>query len=87
MINVFPRESAEFQPILITRDGVLMTTGVAYAVTAVTARPTTFTTATTLGSEIGFIVTGLSVGTYKVWAQITDSPEIPVIDCGNFVVS
>ena len=28
----------------------------------------------------------LATGTYGIWVQITDNPEIPVINCGTLVV-
>ncbi len=41
-----------------------------------------------LGSifAIGVMVAGtaLGVGTFEVYAKVTDSPEIPVLNCGSF---
>lgn len=82
----FERESVEFQPITITRDGVTITTGVATCITPIGTRPVVFIPAVTVGSQIGCMVSGLSVGTYTVWVQITDSPEVPVKNAGNFTV-
>ena len=87
MTNIYPRESVEFQPVLVTLDGNAITTNVEFAITNMTARPSNWVAATTLQNQIGVMVENLSVGTYKVWARITDSPEIPVIDCGSFAVS
>jgi len=89
MTNIYPRESVEFQPILVTLDGVPITTNVEVAVLLPTARPaeSDWLTATTLNGDIGVLIQALSVGTWNVWARITDSPEIPVINCGSFVVS
>jgi hypothetical protein len=28
----------------------------------------------------------LATGTYGIWVQITDNPEIPVINCGTLVI-
>jgi hypothetical protein len=89
MTNIYPRESVEFQPILITLDGVTITSNIQTQITAPSARPSSsgWTNAVTLGSEIGLLISGLSVGTYEVWAKVTSSPEVPVIDCGSFAVS
>lgn len=89
MINNYPRESVEFQPILITLDGDPVTNAadVEVCITTPSARPSTWIASTSLAGEIGVMVENLSVGTYYVWARITDSPEIPVINCGAFAVS
>lgn len=85
--NSYPRETVEFQPIVITKDGVPVTTGVVTAIVAHGTRPTTWTAATVLGLEIGVMISGLTPGTYDVYAKITDSPEIPVMDCGSFAIT
>lgn len=89
MINTYPRESVEFQPILITLDGTPFTTAadIEVSITAPSARPSTWIASTSLGGEIGVMIENLAVGSYTVWARITDSPEIPVINCGSFAVS
>lgn len=89
MTNIYPRESVEFQPILVTVDGTTVTTNVETQITSVSGRPssTSWIPAVTLDGQIGLMIQGLSVGTYEVWARVSDSPEIPVIDCGSFAVS
>jgi len=89
MINNYPRESVEFQPILVTFDGTPITNAneVEVAITSPTARPSTWVQSTSLHGQIGTLISGLSVGTYVVWARVTESPEIPVINCGSFAVS
>ncbi len=87
MANIFPRESVEFQGVPIYIDGALVTTNIEYAVTTPGSRPSTWVSATTLAGATGFMVSGYSVGTYQVWARVTSSPEIAVIDCGTFGVS
>lgn len=86
-MNIYPRESVEFQPVLVTLDGEPITANVEFSITNMTARPSDWSAATVLQNQVGVMIVGLSVGTYKVWARITDSPEIPVIDCGAFAVS
>lgn len=82
----FERESVEFQPIVVTRDGVTITSGVATSITQLGVRPTVWTPAVTVGTQIGCMVSGLNVGTYNVWVQITDTPEIPVKNAGSFTI-
>ena len=84
----FQRETLEFLPVVVTVDGVAVTTGVEFAIVDINARPDTFASPTVLGDDIGVMVDGASLGTgtFRVFAQITDSPEVPVIDCGSFRV-
>ena len=35
---------------------------------------------TTIGTERGLLVQGLAVGNYRLWARVTDLPEVPVFD-------
>lgn len=86
-MNIYPRESVEFQPAPIYQNGLLITTAIAYSVVAFGARAGAFTAAITLQGATGFMVTGYSVGTYDVWAQVTSAPETPVLYCGSFQVS
>lgn len=87
LMNIYPRESVEFQPVPVYQNGVLVTTSVSFSVVVLGARPSTFTAATVLQGATGFMVTGYSVGTYDVWAQVVSAPETPVLYCGSFGVS
>lgn len=88
MPNVYPRETVEFQGVPITIDGTVVITNIEYAVTTPGARPATWVSATTLAGATGFMVQNYTTpATYQVWARITSSPEIAVIDCGTFAIS
>ena len=89
MTNIYPRESVEFQPVLITLDNVSITTGIQIAVLKTNDRPVDgdWFTASTLSGQAGFFTGSYAAGTWKVWAKVSDSPETPVIDCGVFQVS
>ena len=87
MVNAYPRESVEFQPVTVTRDGITVTSGLSFAVVTDGARPSTFTPATVLDGKAGVLLTGLAVGTYRIFAQLTADPEVPVIDCGYFYIT
>ena len=84
----FQRETYEFLPVEVTANGTAVTTDVTFAVVEMGARPDTFGTAVTIGTAIGVMVDGptLGVGTFSVFARVESSPEIPVIDCGTFRV-
>lgn len=87
MMNHYPRETKEFQPVAITVDGAAVTAGVELAVVLGDARPTAWTAATSLSGKIGYLIDSMAVGTYTVWARITSSPEVPVINCGSFRIT
>lgn len=82
----FQRETYEFLPVIVQVNGTAVTTGVECSIVELGARPATWGTATTLGTAIGVMVAGtaLGVGTFEVYAKVTDSPEIPVLNCGSF---
>ena len=86
MTNSYPRETVEFQPVTVTINGTAVTTGVTLAVVTAGSRPVTFSTPTTIGPNIGVMVTGLTPGAWEVYAKVASSPEIPVILCGWFQV-
>ena len=85
-VNKYERETVEFQPITITRDGTVITSGIETCITVEDVRPVTFIAAVSLGTKVGCLIQNLSVGTYEVWVRVTDSPEIPVKSAGIFEV-
>lgn len=87
MTNAYPRESVEFQPVRVTRDGLLITTDLEFAVVPDGTRPVTFTPAAIVSGNTGVIVQGLTPGTYRIFARVTTAQEIPVIDCGYFYIT
>ncbi len=87
MSNTYPRETTEFCSVTVTVNGTPVTTGVTFAITAGVDRPVTWVTPTTLGGNIGVMLTGLAAGYYHVWAKISSTPEQPVIDCGTIHVT
>lgn len=86
-VNIYPRETVEFQPVAVTVDGAPVLTGVTFAVVVDGTRPVTFTAATALAGKIGVMVTGMATGHWRVFAKVASSPETPVIDCGYFNVT
>lgn len=83
----YPRETIEFQPVSISVNGVVVTTGIEYAVTTDGARPLVWNIPTILDGKTGFMVQGQPPGTYTVWARVTANPETVVINCGQYVVT
>lgn len=86
MANAFPRESVEFQPVKVTRDGAVVTDGLSFAVVPDGTRPLTFTAATIVGEATGVMVAGLAPGAYRIYARLVSGIETPVIDCGYFYI-
>ena len=83
----YPRETVEFQPVTVTVNGALITTGVTFSVVAGDLRPTTWIAPTTLDGKIGIMITGLTPGIYQIYAKVVSTPEIPVLDCGTFRIT
>ncbi len=89
MTNIYPRESVEFQPVLVTLDNVSVTSNVQIAVLKPTDRPVEadWFAATVLNGEVGFLTGTYAYGTWNVWARVVGSPEEPVINCGSIQIS
>ena len=87
--NRYPRETVEFQPVTILKDGEPVTTAVEFAIIANGDRPleADWGAAIELDSRIGVMVAALEPGPWNIWARVTDTPEIPVLDCGVFRVT
>lgn len=86
MANAYPRESVEFQPVTVTRDGEAVIDGLSFAVVPDGSRPETFAPASVVAGVAGFMVAGLSPGTYRIYARMSAGIETPVIDCGYFYI-
>jgi len=87
MSNVYPRETVEFIPVEVTVDGETVTDGVQFCVTNRVTRPTSWISPVTLEGKIGVMTNAQPVGVYVIWAKVTDSPEVPVIRCGEYRVT
>ena len=88
-INTYPRETVEFQPILVKADGEPVTTDVEACVLAFGLRPedTDWAAAVTLEGQIGVMIEDLSPGNWTVWVRVTSYPEVPVISVGPIMVT
>jgi len=87
IVPTLPRETSEFMPVVITVDAVAVTSGVAFALVTNGARPTTWVPATVLGPETLVFVSGLSVGVYTLFAQVTAGAEVAVIEVGALQIT
>jgi len=85
-MNIYERESIEFQPVTVTVNGAPVTTGVTFAITRNGTRPLAYTAPTTVDGNIGVMVQGLTHGLYDVWAKVNSTPEAVVINCGYISV-
>lgn len=85
-MNSYPRETIEFIPITVTRDGQTYTT-FDTAITPRTGRPQTWEPALTLEGTPGVLISGLPPGIHKLWARINDTPEQPVIEVGSINIT
>jgi hypothetical protein len=87
LVNAYPRESVEFQPVKITRDGVEVINDLGFAIVPDGERPEDFVAGVFVEGKIGIMIQDLERGTYRIFAQLTSTPEIPVIDCGYFYIT
>ena len=90
-MNSYPRESVEFEATQVTVSvagvATIVTTGVTFAVTTELGRPSTYTAATILNGQTGFMVGTYTPGKWRKWARVDSFPEQPVIDCGLFIIT
>ena len=82
----YDRSSVEFQPVNVTRDGVVITTNITTSITAPNTRPTVWIPTVTLSGKVGFMISGLSSGLYQVWVQINSGAETPVLNAGTIQI-
>ena len=97
-MNLYPRETVEFQPVVVEVNDVALTIAdvadIELMVTASRERPSSTVSGVweapaTLDGELGVMVDGptLGPGTFLVWAKVTSSPETPVLEAGSFRVT
>jgi hypothetical protein len=87
LVNAYPRETVQFQEVVVTQNSLTLTSGLSFAVVKDGERPDVFTPAVSLEGKLGVTLTGLGAGTYRIYAQFAADPEIPVIDCGYFYIT
>jgi hypothetical protein len=83
MNNRYPRESVELVPLTVTEDGVPTLTYTTALVVDGT-RPTTWTPPVTVDADTGVMIGAVStVGQWRIFVKVSDSPEVPVVDLGT----
>lgn len=82
-----PRETVEYIPVVVTLNGVVVTSGVEFAVVADGSRPSAWSAAVVLNSATYVLLTGLTPGQWRIWARVSAAPETPVIECGYITVT
>jgi len=85
-MNIYERESIEFQPVTVTVNGAPGTSGLTVAIPPNSTRPLAYGAPTTVDRKIGVMVQGLAHGLYDVWAQVASTPETVVMNCGYISV-
>lgn len=88
-MNDYPRETVEYVPFeTLTVDGQVFT-GFQFSVSKVYDRPTIWANVTTVDGQQAFLLNApvMGPGTYKVWVKVSDAPEVPVIDAGEFRIT
>jgi hypothetical protein len=81
-----PRESVEYLPVTVTRNGVPVTGGVSFALTSAGQRPVEWTPAVVTQSGTAVLVGGQAPGRYNIWARVRDGDEQVVVDAGVLVI-
>lgn len=87
MTNSYPRETVQFQPVIVTNNGLPVLSGVQFADVPDGSRPLVWAAAVVLSGQVGVMVAGYPAGRRHVYAQVTANPETPVIDCGVYMVT
>lgn len=87
MSNTYPRETVELVPVVVRVDGVVVTSGFKLGVALGERPPLTFSDPVMASGKTCVLIDRLDPGTYKVWAQVTSSPETPMVDCGTIYIT
>jgi len=59
---------------------------VAYSIVPDGTPPGTWTAAVIVNSQTCWLLSGLTAGKYRKWAQVTAGTEVAVIDCGTLSI-
>lgn len=88
MSNVYERETNEFQPIVVTVDGTVLTavTNLSFSITDLSTRPTVWIAAVLYGGAVGLWVTGMTPGTYQIWFKYILGTETIIRRSGQLIV-
>lgn len=85
-MNTYPRETIEFIPVQVTRDGAPIA-DFEIAITKQGERPTTWNTPDLLDDKRGALLNEPTPGIYRVWARVVGNPESVVVEAGSIRVS
>ena len=88
-MNEYPRETLElvWAAIRVRKTGVPVTSGVKLSIAPIDQRPTLWEDPAVDGDLVGVMIDHLDPGHYKVWAQVSQPPETPALECGIFVIT
>lgn len=85
-VKVVQRETHEYVPVEVTKDGTIITANLEYSIVPWGDRPVSWSNMVVSGQVTYVEVNGLDAGYYDIYVRITDAPETPVIRPGNLKV-
>jgi hypothetical protein len=86
-MNTYPMETLEYQEVIVTVGDAEVASGLKFALTPDGERPTEWLDPVILDNKPCVVINSLTPGVWQVWAQVTATPEIPVIRCGKITIS
>lgn len=89
MTNQYPRGTTEWAAVAVEMDGVLVTTGVQFAVLPFGVPPdgtTVWLAPVARGDQIGIIITGLAPRFWQVWVKVTSGIATGMLIEGDYFV-
>lgn len=84
-MNVFLKESIEFQPVAVELDGSPYTS-FEVCIVLDSARPDGWSPAVVIDGQPGIMIQDLAIGLYHIYVKINSVPEVPVIKAGTVIV-
>lgn len=84
-MSTYLKETIEFQPIVVTRDGTPATD---FEVSLVPCgqRPSEWVPTIELDGKRGIMIENLDIGEYSIYTKIRDDPETPVLLAGRVII-
>lgn len=90
-MNSYPRETNDFQPVILELGGVRVTVAQVGSVKLSDvpdgSRPLVWTDPVVFKGALGVAVAGYGPGKRRVFAKVTENPFAPALDCGTYLVT
>lgn len=84
-MSTYLKETIEFQPIEVTRDGT-PATDFEVSLVPYGQRPGEWVPAFELDGKRGIMIGNLDIGEYSIYTKIRDDPETPVLLAGRVII-